>query len=348
MTTPPRLALALLLLGAGARAAAQDCVPGFYNSEPRDSTWYYGVGKGADASLARKDALAHLLLKVSGGEPDVPAEALAGWEQDDHGECRGVHYVIDRIEKDRARANLARIRERKNAARPPDAAPAPAAPVPVVVHNNITVPGAPPAPRDDLKLLLLAACFVLALAAFVALKRRDAYAPVVGPSRDVVSEPKPRDAVKRDGALKLKFAAVARQPQAEAMSEIALSGALAYLKAHRGEGTCKSVPGHEELVRAGTREMAYRYDAQGWTVSSEPWSFYAVKADDGVAMGFGFFLYASALPGYVDCEILFAIGAPVESAYRKQMEEGLHEGLPWAVQAAVTRLGAAKTREDAS
>lgn len=342
-----RALLALLPLCAALAASAQDCVPAFYNAEPRDATWYYGVGKGADASLARKDALENLHLKVSGGQPGVPMDVLAGWEQDDHGECRGVHYVIDRIEKDRARANLARILDRSAKPRTAEAAPAPAA---VTVNNSISLPAPPPARDDGLKYFALAAAFAFGVSALALLRRHHgpAHAGPL-PSVPVDAEPRPRPAPSRDPALKERFAAVARQPQAEAMSEIARTGVLAYLKAHRGEGTCKSVAGAEAVVREGVKEMAYRYDGLelGWTVSSEPWAFYAIRVDGQSAMGFAFNLYASVMPGYVDCEILYAAGLPVENGYRREMEEGLHQGLPWAVQAAAARLGAARSREDA-
>lgn len=340
--------LAALLLAAAGLAGAQDCVPAFYNAEPRDASWYYGVGKGADASLARQDALKNLHLKVSGGQPGVPMDVLAGWEQDDHGECRGTHYVIDRIEKERARANLARILEKQPKAAP---APAPALPANVIVNNAINLPPPAPLPADSgLAYFALAAAFALGVTALVLRRRREPAAAALpgGPSLPVSADPKPRPASRREGELRVKFAAVARQPQAEAMSEIARDGVLAYLKSHKGEGTCKSVPGSEEVVRAGTQEMAYRYDAMSWTVSSEPWAFYAIKSDDGAAMGFAFSLYASVLPGYVDCEILYAAGLPVENGYRREMEEGLHQGLPWAVQAAATRLGAARSRDGAA
>jgi hypothetical protein len=335
------LAPALLVLAAS--AAAEDCVPRFYNAEPRDATWFYGVGKGADASLARHDALKNLHLKVSGGQPGVPMDVLAGWEQDDHGECAGTHYVIDRIEKDRARANLARILERQ--AKPGAAQAAAHSPPPsVTVHNAISVPA--PERRDDgLTYFALAAAFALAVAALALTRRREsAPAWAGGPSLPVEAEPRPRPGPK-PGSLKARFAAVARQPQSEAMSEIAASGVLAYLKAHKGEGTCKSVAGSEEVVKAGAREMAFRYGEMGWTCESEPEAFYAHKSSDGAAMGFAFTLYASVLPGYVDCEILYAAGLPVEEGYRKQMEEGLHQGLPWAVQAAATRLGAQRSQD---
>ena len=128
------------------------------------------------------------------------------------------------------------------------------------------------------------------------------------------------------------------------MAEIAKSGISDYLKAHRGEGTCKSVPGSAELVFEGMREVARRYAAQGWAVSTEGWDSFAVRSEGGVAMGFAFYAYRSKLAGYVDAEILFAIGAGVQDDYRARMEEGLHQGLPWTVQAVAMRQGAAKSR----
>ncbi len=337
--------LAALFLAGGVRALAQDCVPSFYNAEPRDADWYYGAGKGADADAARQDALDHLFLKVAGGEADIPRDVLAGWEQDDHGECRGVHYVIDRISKDRARRNMADALKRK-----PSAAPAPAVSSTVLV-NNINIAAPAPLPRDEdrgLKYLVLLALFLAFLVAVIAFLRRSGPAPYVpGPSRDVVSDPKPRRPPP-PSALKEEFAAVARQPQAEAMAEIATKGVLAYLKDHKGEGTCKSVPGTAELVFAGVEEMARRYQAQDWKVHSEKWSCFAVKADGGVAMGFAFYVYASKMSGYVDVEIFYAIGAGIQDSYRKTMEESLHQGLPWTVQAVAMRQGAARSRDDAA
>jgi hypothetical protein len=143
--------------------------------------------------------------------------------------------------------------------------------------------------------------------------------------------------------LRERFQAVTRQPQSEAISEIARTGIAAYLKAHRGEGTCRSISASEQLVKDGVAEMASRYQAQGWKASSQEWSSFAVFAKGSLSMGFGFFLYASERPGCTDCEILYAIGAPVEDDYRAQMEVSLHQGLPWTVQAEAARQGAART-----
>jgi len=66
-------------------------------------------------------------------------------------------------------------------------------------------------------------------------------------------------------------------------------------------------------------------------------------------MGFAFFLYASDAPGNVDCEIIYEItSSAIADSYRNQMEEGLHQGLPWAVQAAAGRMGAARSEGRAS
>ena len=108
-----RTLLAPLLLAWCASAFAQDCVPRFYNSEPRDSEWFYGAGKGSDAAAARADALKHLAVKATGGEGVLPAQALAGWEQDDHQECGATPYVLARIENDRVRSNLLAGRRHK-------------------------------------------------------------------------------------------------------------------------------------------------------------------------------------------------------------------------------------------
>lgn len=105
----------LILLGlmlSGASIGAQDCIPSFFNTEHRDSEWYYGVGKGSDAGEARKDALGQLYLKESGGGTAVPAETLAGWEQNEHGECQGSHYVGIRIEMARVKRNRAELKSR--------------------------------------------------------------------------------------------------------------------------------------------------------------------------------------------------------------------------------------------
>ncbi len=335
--------LAAAVFAGAARALAQDCVPHFYNAEPRDDQWYYGAGKGADSDAARAAALDHLLLKVSGGETDIPRDVTAGWEQDDHGECRGVHYVIVRIGQERARRNLTEALTRRQAAtRTPQVSS------PVVV-NNITVtatvaPAAARAEDKDLKYVVLAVVFLAFLIAIVASLRRPGRPPdAPGPSLDVTGDPKPRPAPP-PSELTESFAPVARQPQAEAMAEIAAKGIPAYLKDHKGEGTCKSVPGTAALVFAGVQEMARRFGEQGWTVRSEKWSCTAVKADQ-VAMGFAYFVYASKMSGYVDVEVLYAIGAGIQDGYRKTMEESQHTGLPWTVQMLAMRQGAARSVE---
>lgn len=335
-------ALALGLSFLAAPAPAQDCVPNFYNAEPRDAEWYYGVGKGADAGAARADALEHLYEKIAGREKEVPKDVVAGWEQDGYGECRGNHYAIDRIEKARAKKNLADALARRAAAAPA------ASTAPPTINNNITVTqtvAAPPPSEDrNLRYLVLAVVFLGFVIGLVALRRRPSVAPVFGASIDVVQDPKPRPKP-ADSSIKERFAAVARQPQAEALGEIARLGIKEYLKAHKGEGTCKSVPGSAELVRDGAQEMARRFGAQGWKVSTEGWSCYAVSVEGGVPMGLVFNLYASPIAGYTDCEILYALGAGVDDGMRVKMEEGQHSGLPWTVQAVAMRQGAAKGAE---
>jgi len=343
--------LAQSLLVFAALAFGQVCVPTFYNCEPRDSEWYYGTGKGSDAQAARTDALSHLFVKVSGGQADIPMGVLAGWEQDDHGECRGAHYALVRIEKERAKRNMADALRRRGSQAKPEEVPK------SVVVNNINITQTPdhqaaPEKDRDLKyfiLLVIFLCFIIGSIALLSSPKAGtpAPAPMKG-SIDVRPEPKPRPQAPRVCELSESFQAVARQPQAEAMSEIARTGIPAYLRAHKGEGTCKSISGSEDLVKKGVGEMAKRYEAQGWKLTAEKWAYFAVLAKEKIAMGFGFFFYASQRPGYTDCEVLFGIGAPVEDSYRVQMEEGLHQGLPWMVQAAAVQEGAAKSREEGS
>ena len=117
--------LGLMLSGISVGAGAQDCTPSFFNTEHRDSEWYYGVGKGSDAGEARKDALRQLYSKVSGGGTTVPAEALAGWEQDEYGECQGNQYVGVRIETARVKRNRAELKSRPQPSQnPPRSLPA--------------------------------------------------------------------------------------------------------------------------------------------------------------------------------------------------------------------------------
>jgi hypothetical protein len=337
-------------LSAAARALAQDCVPAFYNSEPRDDKWYYGAGKGADSDAARQDALDHLFLKITGGAADIPRDVLAGWEQDDHGECRGVHYVIDRIEQARARRNLEELLKRRPAPAAPAAtmAPAPQASSTVVVNNITLAPTiSAPAPREedkDLKYIVLAVVFLGFIAALVAFLRGRSSGPgyAAGPSLDVVSDPKARPAPP-PSALKETFQAVLRQPQAEATSEIASKGIFEYLKSHKGEGMCKSVPGSPELVFAGLQAIAQRYQAQGWKIVNEPWACYAYSAEGGVPMGFAFRVYASKLSGYTDAEISYAICAGIDDNYHLKMEGSLQENLPWTIQMIAMRQGASKS-----
>ncbi|MDE2237229.1 MAG: hypothetical protein KGK30_05020, partial [Elusimicrobia bacterium] len=103
-----RLVLAqILLMLATAAAFAGDCTPRFYQAEPRDDQWYYATGKAADASQARDNALRRLAVKVTGRESSIAEGILTGWEQDDHGECDGVYYVLIRIRQDSVLRNLA-------------------------------------------------------------------------------------------------------------------------------------------------------------------------------------------------------------------------------------------------
>lgn len=104
--------IVLGLMMAGTFVTAQDCIPSFFNTDHRDSEWYYGVGKGPDAGEGRKDALRQLYLKISGGGESLPAEVVAGWEQDDHRECQGIYYVMVRIEKSQINRNRAELKSR--------------------------------------------------------------------------------------------------------------------------------------------------------------------------------------------------------------------------------------------
>ncbi len=174
-----RILLAPLLLACATAAFAQDCVPRFYDSEPRDGEWFYGAGKGPDSQSARQDALKNLVIKATGGDPGVPAEALAGWEQDDHGQCRGQQYALVRIEQAVVKRNRAALR-----AKPPEkAAPKErferilkSEAKPVIVNNNITVAPAPAAgapPESDVKYVVLAVVFLAFIVAALALRRPD-------------------------------------------------------------------------------------------------------------------------------------------------------------------------------
>jgi hypothetical protein len=105
----------LLILVSAAAAGAGECRPFWYDSLPRDDDWYYGAGKGADAEAARRDARENLAVQAIGGGADIPVEALAGWEQDDHGECRGDFYALVRIGKAGVRKELAALASRAGA-----------------------------------------------------------------------------------------------------------------------------------------------------------------------------------------------------------------------------------------
>ena len=121
---------AVLLLALQAVAAwAENCFPPvFYQSVPRDSDWYYGVGKDPDIDRARDLALINLGKQVTGSLDALDSNSmkeiigqgvdrqsasetigrllpssslLAGWEQDAHDRCNGISYVLVRIGKER-------------------------------------------------------------------------------------------------------------------------------------------------------------------------------------------------------------------------------------------------------
>ena len=325
-----RLIAATLLLMAGS-VFAQDCVPHFFNAEPRDAEWFYGSGKGPDASAARADALRNLTIKASGDKAALSEGTLAGWEQDDHGECGAVHYALVRIQKDRVLKNIA--------AAPPAKAEGERLVVNNNISNNVNNITLPPAERPYGLLFGLLA-FLLACWAFVSRPKATSYfyrAPGSGGAR----------APSTASSLKEKFKAVPRQSQKEAMAEIASVGLPQYFRAHKGEGTCRPVPGSPELLQAGVLALLRPYSAGGWKITWEENAGFAVSVKENLTMGFAFFLYASDEGGSTDCEILYEISALIEDSYRTQMEEGLHQGLPWSVQAAAGRQGAARSQEQA-
>jgi hypothetical protein len=334
-----RAILIQLLLAVAASAFAQDCVPKFYNAEPRDSEWFYGAGKGGDAAAAREDALRHLAAKASGGAQAATDGTLAGWEQDDHGECGGAHYALVRIEQERVKRNIAQSRNKKEVKPDPAAAP-------TVVTNNIhnhvnNITLAPPSAERPYILLIIFLGFVVACIAL-------AYRPkTVGYFYKPPSSGTAPVAVATESSLREKFKAAPRQTQKQAIGEIAKLGMPEYFRVHKGEGTCRPVPGTPDLLQAGVLELLRPYAAGGWKITWEDDAGFAVSIKDRLVMGFGFFLYASDEPGSTDCEILYGISAPIEDLYRNQMEEGLHQGLPWVVQAAAGRLSAAKSKEQA-
>lgn len=92
---------------AAARTSANDmdCLPGFYLRLPRDSTWYYGAGKGTTVAEARQKAVDALALQAGG------AEAVSGFEQDDAAVCAGAAFILVRVEK-AAVGKLARVPQR--------------------------------------------------------------------------------------------------------------------------------------------------------------------------------------------------------------------------------------------
>lgn len=85
----------------GSDGAPETCEPVFYRSLPRDRDWYYGVGKDRDTEKARAAALSSLAKQATGISTDGGAlrGLVAGWEQDDQQSCRGVSYVLVRIQK---------------------------------------------------------------------------------------------------------------------------------------------------------------------------------------------------------------------------------------------------------
>jgi hypothetical protein len=330
-----RFLLAQVLLIFAAPAFAQDCVPHFFNVEPRDSEWFYGAGKGPDASAAREDALRHLTIKASGGKAALSEGTLAGWEQDDHGECGALHYALVRIEKDRVRKNIA------EAPPPPPPPKSEGERLAVInnINNNVSNITLAPAERPYGILLGLLA-FVLACLALIYRPRVVSYfykAPGSAGAR----------APSTASSLREKFKAAPRQSQKAAMAEIASAGLPQYFRVHKGEGTCRPVPGSPELLHAGVLALLRPYAAGGWKIDSEDNALFAVSVKENLAMGFAFFLYASDEPGSTDCEIVYEISALIEDAYRNQMEEGLHQGLPWAVQAEAGRQGAARSKKGA-
>jgi hypothetical protein len=198
--------LARLLLAASIPAISQDCVPTFFNSEPRDADWFYASGQGRDAQEARRDAVRSLFAKATGGE-NLPAEILAGWEQDDHGECRGRHYALVRIEQAAVKRNKAALAAPRKEA--PVRAKAPAIPLaellsrlgkpergPVVVNTSVQVsaPQPPAAQKDtDLKYVVVLAAFLAFIAAclFLARSRQAPASPVQSPPPPPPAPPRP-------------------------------------------------------------------------------------------------------------------------------------------------------------
>lgn len=117
----------VLIAATPTRTLADSCIPPvFYQSVPRDSDWYYGVGKDIDTDRARDIALINLGKQVTGSLQGIDSASmsqivemgvdrtrasetignllpssslLAGWEQDDHSRCAGISYVLVRIEK---------------------------------------------------------------------------------------------------------------------------------------------------------------------------------------------------------------------------------------------------------
>jgi len=329
-----RIALTLLLSAWTASALAQDCVPHFYNAEPRDADWFYGAGKGADASAARADALRHLAVKAAGGTAAVDDGTLAGWEQDDHGECGATHYALVRIEQDRVKRNLAGLKKDDKTGGL------------VVTNNNISnnvnnITLAPPPAERSYTLLIIFLGFAVAIVALVYRPKMVSY--FYKPPGSAVA----RAAVSAASSLTARFKAVPRQTQKDAIGEIAKLGLPEYFRVHKGEGTCRPVPGSPELIQAGALQLLRPYAAGGWKVTWDDDAGFAVSVKENLVMGFAFFLYASDEPGSTDCEILYAISAPIDDSYRPQMEEGLHQGLPWAVSAAAGSLGAARSKDQA-
>jgi hypothetical protein len=274
-------------------------------------------------------------VKVGVKEP-LAAEILAGWEQDDHGECGAAHYALVRIEQARVKMN--------RAAEPPGKKQEMAGGIVNnnIVSNNVNNITLGPPPAEHLYILLvLFLGFAVACIALVYRPKVVSFfykAPGSGGARAPAAA---------DSSLREKFKPVPRQTQKEAVGEIAKLGLPGYFRVHKGEGTCRPVPGSADLLQAGVLELLRPYAAGGWKVTWEDASGFAVSAKENLVMGFAFFLYASDESGSTDCEIIYEVSAPIEDAYRTQMEEGLHQGLPWIVQAAAGRQAAARSKDPA-
>lgn len=318
-------------------AFAVDCIPLFYRSEPRDSEWFYAAGKGADASQARDNALRRLGVKATGRDGAATDGALAGWEQDDHGECAGFFYALVRIEQERVRRN------RASGAKNPQPS-AQSGQVSEIINNidnrvnNVTL--APPERHYTLVAIFLG--FLLACLTFV-------YRPTSAIAflyRSAGGRLAPTPAVVTGRWLTTRFKPVARQTQKISADELARLGLPKYFHVHKGEGICRPVPGSAELLLMGIQEQLRSYYAGEWTVTTEGDAVFCVmaKPNYNFVMGMAFFLYGSDTPGNTDCEILYANSSPtLEDSLRAQQEEVLHQGLTWYVQVAAGKMSAANS-----